>query len=362
MDGEFWKFSAVNVMNAIASSLAWVFIVPLLIAGGFTPFELCVFFLVGWSSAILLILVPRSVSSRTHMSIGLLARALSFLLLAWFFSAPVAYVVAVLFAVLMVEYWVPFNSLYELRTSKGDRAFLNSLYYFPWVIAGVFLPGVGGWIAVSFGYAPLFVLGAVILFMSAVFILRFWDSKTLAFRPFKGLRAMGWANGVSLCEGVVVGAWSLAVPLVTISLVGDVFGFGLFFSYLGLVAAAASLFIGKMSDIKFDHKRYTYPVVLVTAAILLFAGVSGSWVSWVVFMGVASFFMKLADPMLFTVVADASEDLTDGMVAREISLNAGRVLGTLVVLALLGTPRLAVAVGGIAYLLSIPFVRRARLL
>jgi hypothetical protein len=332
---DFRKMLLQQALFAFAVNFGWVLILPWILQNGFSQAEAILYFAVAYGSTIVFLLQRRRVETRRAMLLGLFARFLTFVLILHFLHPLQLYVVAILFGVLFSEFWLSFNTLFEARTTRSNRAFLNSGLLLVWEAAGVLLPGLAGVAAVAFGMQALFAVGGVAMVLSMLVAASIRARSEYVLDLPAALRDIAGVRTLVLAQGVWQGVTIPVVSLVSFQLVAGVLEFGLFFSYLGIAGALAALVLAKLSDQLRRRIEFAAFSVLLAALFTITAGFSESFPVWAASTGLMYFFVAIMNPFAWTVAADVTPKLYEAMTGREFLLNLGRMLGGLVSLAAL---------------------------
>ncbi len=176
-----------------------------------------------------------------------------------------------------------FNSLVAESTHARGRGVAFSLIMVAWMVPGIFLPVVGGYITDNWGFAPVYVIRVsldairLILFIGLIretlTIIRegrgngLRERTLLAIMPPKALR------GFYLATALDSFVWGLGFQLL-FGMLSDAYGFttlqfGIMTGLRFLVAAVTQMPIGRLMD------RYGYRVMLIASEVAGFAVLIG---------------------------------------------------------------------------------------
>ncbi len=324
----------VQLVFAAAHSLGWVLFVPWIFKMGFTQLDFIMYSLVLWALTIPMLLVKRKPRASKAMALGLFGRALAFFVAINLFSRYQLFIIAALISWIIVEFWVSFNTVYERKAPKKDRAFLNSVMMVIHPLSGTILPVVAGLVALHLGFEYALFAGGVLMLLAGVVALRIKGLGRIELDPAKAFRHMRKAEPFIFIQGFWEGIEYTAVPLVTLSLVATFFDYAWFFAYLGLVGAIAAIIFGRLSDVLHARVKFAAFLTVMMGIFSIAAGLSWDYLSWAVFIGLMSFCGHIVKPFLWTIVTDVSgRRVNEGMLVREYFLNTGRTLGVVVLLA-----------------------------
>jgi MFS family permease len=173
--------------------------------------------------------------------------------------------------------------------------------------------------------------GGVIL--AALMIYKAWRLPPLDFeygfreviRRARGLRFLKFVQGVWESGNMVI-------PLYGLTFLHSEMEFGAYLSYLGLVGVVGALIVTRLSDRQARRLKYFVPFVLALAVFTMSLATARTLGRWTVLSGLVGVASTMTYPFLFAVVLDRIKDKAGAMIAREFVLNAGRVVGYLVIL------------------------------
>ncbi len=345
---------SVQLLFAAAHSLGWVLFVPWAFRMGITELDYIMYSLVLWALTIPLLLIKRKPKANRAMALGLFGRAIAFFIAISLFSTHQMFIIAALVSWVIVEFWVSFNTVYERKAPKKDRAFLNSVMMVIHPLAGAVLPVVAGLVAIHLGFEYALFAGGVVMLIAGVAALRIKGLGRVELDPVNAFKHMRRAEPFILIQGFWEGIEFTAVPLVTLSLVATMFDYAWFFAYLGLVGAIAAIIFGRLSDALHARARFASFLAAMMGLFAIAAGLSWDYISWAVFVGLMSFCGYMVKPFLWTIVADVSgRRVVDGMLVREYFLNTGRTLGVVMLLVffLFFSLKASMLVAGVAMML-----------
>jgi len=299
----------------------------------------------------------------------------------------------------------------------GDRALKSTMQFALWAIFGATVPSFTGVVVEYYGYMPIFLISAVILFFGFVLSTTIGNNKPIKIENNKTINininnneaakiengeTANTGNGkavkieigeatnigndsavktednnaikVNIFEAVkkfkklsplifFEGVWSsitgLTIPLVTLLLVQEKISYGLFLSYLGVFGGFSSLIIGGISDRVRKRALFIQAISIPLGLSALLTAFGGSFVEWMIFAALVSMLTFMLLPFTYTLVGDIStNNIGEAIVARELFLNFGRVLGGCIMLAgfLLYNDIKATLIVASAVLLAYPFI------
>jgi len=237
-------------------------------------------------------------------------------------------------------FWLPLNSLIVFETNVANRAGRLAGITATFAVTGVFGPILGGLIAESYGYRPVFTLAAAMVATNLVLVRQLAQvDEVLSFSV--DLRRIGRRAALAFAgQGGVDGLVSAATPLGSFLFTSASLELGLLFALFSLAAGVAAVVLGRVSDRVRARTPFLLlgPILSVPACLLAFLvrdlGTFAFAIGWL------SITSAVAPSFIYTILVDRSERHVPAVTAtRELVLNASRtvaLLGGLVVLALGG--------------------------
>ena len=237
-------------------------------------------------------------------------------------------------------FWLPLNSLIVFETNVANRAGRLAGITATFAVTGVFGPILGGLIAESYGYRPVFTLAAAMVATNLVLVRQLAQvDEVLSFSV--DLRRIGRRAALAFAgQGGVDGLVSAAKPLGSFLFTSASLELGLLFALFSLAAGVAAVVLGRVSDRVRARTPFLLlgPLLSVPACLLAFLvrdlGTFAFAIGWL------SITSAVAPSFIYTILVDRSEGHVPAVTAtRELVLNASRtvaLLGGLVVLTLGG--------------------------
>ncbi len=301
----------------------------------------------------------RKVPAKKFMLLGIAIGLLSVIMIYAIPDTKAAYLFRFLLGLTHFFFWVPFNTMfYEFK--KENNAVMGAMYYSLGPLLTVFLPGIAGIIAGTFGYGNLYILAAVAYVATFVLALSFLDEKktyeyrlTDALKSLSGLKTLIFLEGFA--PGVIV---SVLLEVMTLQYVHTPAEYGAFISLTTIFAIAASFMTARISDI--NNRRREFLVISAIAFGLSAMLTSITSTATMFFLGFAliNFFKTVFFPLPFALLVDNSKNLFNTMVGREWLLSLGRVTGiisTLIIAIYMGIQE-ALFFCGVVMLIVYPLV------
>jgi MFS family permease len=318
----------------------------------FSYLQIAAFYLIDFIVPCLIILVTKNFSIRKTIPIALVSEIL-LMITVFHFSHPFQlYVAGVLAGITVVLFYVPYNILYFQNTSKKRRAFSSSLVTLAGPFLSIIVPVIGGYLGQRFGLSSVFVFAGLIL-LTNLYLVHFLPREEYNIGVLQSLRRTTRTNILLILEGLKESITIAAIPLFTLFFIRQPLPYGLFVSYLAIIASIATVFLGFVSD-KFKKRTVIlYPITILVALSIIMLGFSQNLTLWAMVCGVLGFLISINSTFVTTLVLDKSRSVVEGMVSREFLLGAGRTIGVLFIigsLVLTGNPKTAFILVGILYL------------
>ncbi|MFC2175054.1 MFS transporter, partial [archaeon] len=249
------KLVALNAVFTLAVGLGWTLFVPYLVSLGYSHLDVMLFFATFFSASLLVMAVTRNWKTKNYLTFGLGLRALTFLAATQVSHHFHLYLIALIYSVIMTDFWVVYNSLVQNRTTHSNRAFTNSVVMGAGFLVNIIAPAAAGIIAGQYGFNWAFAAGFLAM-LPAIWLARGLGEKRMHISLFKSLKSNKRLQEITFLEGFAHGASWIIPMIVTLQFITGVVEFGSFFSYLALIGAGSALFLTKKSDK--GGKRGTY--------------------------------------------------------------------------------------------------------
>ncbi len=343
-DEGFRRLTFFNVLQLFAITLGWSLIFLFFNKKGFSLVEFIIFYNFACFSAVLALIIVKTINLRKFIAIGNLIRASQFLMAAvLLFTSSVTYLkiefylIAFLWGISFLIFWVPFNIIAFSYSSDQSKATTSGIYSVTAIIIGIISPLAAGLIAHNFGYVYVFFLSAILLAISGALA---FSAKKEDYRGFENitydvkesLNSMGKAKFTALFDGMMNSVSMLLIPVITIFFFQGEIEYGSFFSIVNFASAIAALIFVTRSDKKQD--RWTY--ILISGILLSIsfgiASFSNNPIMWTLSILAISFIYNILAPFSTTIVLDCAKDMPKAMIGRELMLNTGRIIGGLIIL------------------------------
>lgn len=238
-------------------------------------------------------------------------------------------------------FFLPWNTLFASETRVHDRA--AKLAAFPLVVsvATVVAPLLGGLVAGLRGFPSLFILGAAVFAVAALFAIvtgQRSERVTLAWNP----RLLGRETTVAYAaQGLIDGVLWTAIPLITLSFVTGEVVLGAVFSVFALSGGVLAVLLGWWSDRIRHRKRFIVLGVALSIPLAIAVGFAPDLLVFTVANGALAATLAIAPTFVNVAVIDRLEhEIGPLMQTREVILNLSRGASSvgILVLFVLGVP------------------------
>lgn len=334
------QFLLVEAFLSIATYMSGSFVLIYFVRRDFDYAYCGLFYVICYIAAVvaLLLLVGRTIRRpRIWMAAGMLVLALSYgsyLVL----PPPWALILAPIpFGAYIPLYWLPFNTLYMELTKSTDRGVASGIMFLIFPLIGIMFPLVGGALIEVLDYFAIFLFAAVLLVVNALVIatLPAFSPQPVRNEIIFDQMGIGVSTGF-LLEGVQEGVLWITVPLLSFGFAQGELGLGTLLALFALGGALATIFVGRVTDVKGRRGLFAKAGALATGPLIIVS--AGMWdvMSYTLVMGVMNFFLPIMWIMLLALSIDLAEKNKGGAVfTREVLLNVGRLIGCCITFALL---------------------------
>lgn len=334
------QFLLVEGFLSAATYLSGSFILIFFLRRGFYYTDCSLFYVICYISAVvaLLLITGRTIRRpRIWMAAGMLVLALSYgsyLVLppSWaLILAPIP------FGAYIPLYWLPFNTLYMELTKATDRGVASGVMFLIFPLIGIMFPLIGGATIEVLDYSAIFLFAVILLMANALLIAALPAFTPQPVRNQIIFDQMG--KGVStgfLLEGVQEGVLWITVPLLSFGFAQGELGLGTLLALFALGGALATIFVGRVTDVKGRRGLFAKIGALATGPLIMLSAAMQDVMSYTLVMGVMNFFLPIMWIMLLALSIDLAEKHKGGAVfTREVLLNVGRLIGCCITFAVL---------------------------
>lgn len=363
MTKPFLKIYGFFLVFYLAVSLGRGFLPVWFQQNGFSYSLIIIYFLIKLALPSVILLFKQKFSTKKSLTLALMSEIALMLTVFHFFHFTQIYLVAFFSGITVVYFYLVYNTLFFENTSKDKRAFSSSLYGVAGPFLGVIIPLLAGFISQKFGFSSLFLAATVFLIICLLLVkslpqTEFPSDLRLILRKNKPLVAPMFIRGIMEAVSLT------AIPTFTLLYINKPLPYGIYFGYLAFVSVGASVIFGFISDKIKKRTVFLYPSTIITAFVIILFGFSRDLRSWSIISGIFSFISTIDGSFVTTVVLDKATSVSEGMIAREFLVGAGRMVGSvicLIPLMLGGNPQTAMIILGLIYLLFPFLVHRQHL-
>ncbi len=329
---DFVKLYLLYASFIAADTIAWSLGYLYFYKQGISFEWLLIFSLIIFGSIYLTVMNSNKFNTRKLFMFSFSVRILVLLVLSFYFSKLLFYIIALLQGISVFSYWIAFNNLYFRIPSSRNRAFMTAIYILIFPLLGLILPTIAGSIAAKYGYNILFLLGAVIMFIPLVLSF-YMPSIEIKFNAHSSAVRHKKLKLILFLQGIYESV-AFSIPIFVLAFIQSELSLGLFLSYLSLAGIIGSLIIAKLSDKYQSRKLFIYPLTIVLAILILLLSFNlNNFYIFSLLVGVLSTIGVLVAPFFITIVFDNYKNVTEAVIAREAFLSLGRFFGTLMILA-----------------------------
>ncbi len=334
MDGRTYSFLIIGALWGMASSLGGSQLFLYFLHAGLSMTDIIFANVIAYFSPLILMLLlnGRTIDLRRTMIAGAVISALAYMLFAGIpYSREFFFATIFLLGSYLFLFWVPFNGMY-FPLCKGREALMSSVYFAVFAVMSVIMPLVAGWIAASYGFEVLMLCTAIIYLLAAILMASlpkvYFDYKLPScLEELRGYKLvnffLGLYEGINWCSAIVVALIFFHLPQ----------ELGLFLSATAMFSIIGSLAVSALSDKSRKRSLYLNVFSIMLAISNIISVFASMQFLWFISSAVRYFFTNLFYPFTTAIVVDSGRDMRKAMIGREFVLNAGRVVGTLIVLA-----------------------------
>ena len=152
------------------------------------------------------------------------------------------------------------------------------------------------------------------------------------------------------------------MPVVTLQFINEEVAYGGFLSFLVVFAILGSVFISYLSDKIKNRILLAMPLMILTSVFVFMAGISQGFEQWTLFNIIVAFLMTMIGPFLISLVNDTSVNIPRAVVARELLLSSGRIVGGIIIIffAYFGNIQPALMIAAVVFL-AFPYYMKKNL-
>ncbi len=229
-----------------------------------------------------------------------------------------------------VLFFIPYNISHFRLTPSHRTSFSAGIMFSIFPVIAFVAPLLAGRLA-EMSYLYIWY-GSILFFFVAIFLVKFQSRFEYRFNFRQDLAYLKptWLIVVlqGLWEPIVFGV----IPVFTLNFITTPLAFGTYFSYLGLVAILANLFLGRLSDKLNRRLRFLIPTtILMGLGTMFLPWAANGLILWLVITGIIEFLAPLFWNFSTAYFVDRQPDHVRSMPAREWILSVSRMIGFLLV-------------------------------
>lgn len=335
---------AIALSNTFVSIFLWKLKKNLFLIGWFylvQYFTVAITFLfAGW--------ICKQVDRTIAIRIGVILQA-GFYLLVLFLgnkAGNFVTVLGILFGIGNGFFWMAYNVLYFEITSAENRDRFNGINGFLGSLTGMAAPLLSGWLITRTGelsgYRMIFLLSLIVFFIAIVvsFFLKRRKAKgkyrlfhVLSF-AFRKKSAWYWVHRAMLFQGLREGVFSFLTGLFVYFATTSELVLGTFYTISSLISMFSFFVVGRWIQQKWRSRSIFLGTLFMGLVSLPYVFTFKLWAVFVMGFGIFLFYPFYLAPLTstaFDVIGKNEQSVAhrvEFVVAREIALNAGRILSS----------------------------------
>ncbi len=331
---EFRRIYAIQVLLAVADAMAMNFMMLYALTRGFRLEDLLLATTLAFATPVLLIALMRRARAKVSFCIAFAAKMACYIIaLSWFgpFTLNLVYICN---ALVLVFFWIPYNMEFFSYVGEKTRAYSGSIAVAVYPLVGLLVPPVAGYVWHRHGFHANMMISIAVLVVAAAYVIL---NKEIKFRSFEyriasSLRKLKKYRTLFLLQGFWEASVFIGIPAFTLLFIDTEVKLGVFFSYLGVLSALATVALARLSDRTSKRTAFLYPTVLLAAGATIALAFANSAPVWIGLAGLVSFANIMVIPFLTSVALDSGLTGIDMWAGRELLLNLGRATGSAAIL------------------------------
>ena len=301
-----------------------------LLSQGLTLQQLVSGQLVRFAAQLLIIPLLIFLSSRVSWLLGITCSLLYIVLSIKIFSFNQFLIASIFSGFYVTLFYVFYNIAHFRNTPKQRTGFSSSLMFVIPIIIGIITPVIAGFLKLS--SSRLVWLLSLVFFFITIYLIRFQKDFKIKFNLINVLLEIKTTRFYLILEGFWESLIFGFIPIYTLFFLKTPVEYGLFLSYVAIISAAASLFLGHYTDKIKKRKIFIYPVtVILSITTLLFYLAVNNLIIWLIIVGITHFFVQFFWILMTAFVVDVNDNIETLMVGREICLAFGKFIGLIFV-------------------------------
>jgi MFS family permease len=293
---------------------------------GFPLYSLFFIFMIFNFVAVIACSVINKYNIKKFISVGFFLNALMAAILLFSVGYFSMIVYASLFGLTMAFFWIPLNYLFFEQSFRNHSGVNSSIYQIMAAGLGIIIPPFGALVIENFSYTYLFRVSIVGLIISAYVCYKVLPDKTYIFTLCDSFKNYKSLKTITLFEGAHHILHTVVIPIYTLIFLQRELSFGIFTSYIALVGLVVGFIISYFSDKQQRRKSYIYTLfafMVLTTSLLALANTT---TYWVIAVGLYLVVSTISFPIRLAMTMDVKKVDLGFWKAREILLNAGRLI------------------------------------
>jgi MFS family permease len=320
---------------------------------GLELWQIAAYYLIKLALPPIILLFNQNFSTRRSLALAFISEILLMMAVFKLFHPYQAFLAALFSGTTVVYFYLIYNTLFFENTPRDKRATSSGLYSFAGPFLGIIVPLIAGMMSQRFGLPSLFIAATGLI---AICFLMIGSLPQVSFESNLSVILKKNHSLVIplIIEGIKEAVPLLAIPVSTLLYIKEPLPYGIYLSYLAIVAVITGLLLGFISDRIKSRTIFLYPSTILTTVAIVFLGLTHDLPSWSIASGAFSFTAAIGAIFVTTAVLDKASSVKEGMIAREFLLGVGRIIGSTICLLFLLTdqpPQRAIIALGLIYLL-----------
>ena len=327
MASPFTRIYGLQLLFGLMLVFGWSFAMLHFLNLGFTYLELMVYNFLTYLTAVVIIIGLKKIYVYGSIKIAVYLFIAIFILLINLDSTLELYIISMLAGATIPFFWLPVNIVFFRMRSSDNVALFSSLALFFGPSISTIVPYFSGIVISRYGYPTVFGISIILLGLTLSYIKKIEERIVVDLQFTHAVKACGKLKLVIAVEGFWQGVNMIVFPLYTFYFITESMSYGAFLSYVGFAGALASLLLARISDKSKKRFVFVTSTVFFTAILTIISGFASGYHGWVISRTLLGFAISLYSPFALALVLDNVSSTRKAMVARELFLNIGRLIG-----------------------------------
>ena len=229
-----------------------------------------------------------------------------------------------------VLFFIPYNIAHFKLTPVHRTSFSAAIMFSVYPVIAFVTPLLAGWLA-EMSYLYIWY-GSILFFLTTLFLVKFQTRFTFHLNLRQDLIYLKPTCLIVVLEGLWEPIVFGVIPVLTLNFIQTPLAYGAYFSYLGLVAILANLFLGRLSDKLNRRLRFLIPTtILMGLETMVLPWATSRLIFWLLITGIIEFLSPLFWNFSTAYFIDRQPDSNRSMPAREWILSVSRAVGFILV-------------------------------